>query len=969
MLKSLGQVRLTSFFITLVALLQLLILVLLGLNEYLNTRARLFLQLEQNAAAVIKRLDVSLPGLLWNFEGLAIQNTIRSEMHSEVVNSIQVFEGATPVYQFYREGAMIRQGDPVTPAKSYKSIEHELQYRGVDGNEVVGRLRLDINAGYIEDILKEYLLNQFILILFVTLFLVAVLLFVFRFALLKPLRSLLMARHTFRNMSEAFVYVDLSYRISETNLAALAITEYADEALLGMPYQVIFPLGQEGNDTVEKAMREFHSWAGPVHGRTAAGEVFPAYLNMSVIKDRSEQPLCFVLVFYDRSEQRDRELRLQQAVYDAQAANRTKAQFLAAMSHEIRTPMNGVVGAAQLLEETVLSSEQKEYLEIINASGEALLSLINDILDYSKLDAGKVQLEAELFDLEQLGQKCLKGIVAQALGKQLELVYDYGLDCPRLFRGDEARMRQVVSNLLSNAVKFTERGRIELSISCPKKRREGQQVIIRVCDDGIGIAPELIPELFEEFNQGDMNTTRKYGGTGLGLAITSRLVKAMQGEINVTSKLGEGSCFSVNLTLPVQAVAHQSLKGVLQSELTLMYVDDSRDNRRIYGRLFEYFGVKVDLLESPHQVLPYLQKRQDNGDPCQLAVIDYHFPQRNGLDLVQEIRSSEHLLQPRIMLFTSIGVKNDFSAADGIDACLNKLSAHNLIADALQQLLDFSVQHEFIDQEALQQDERYKNEETFELNACILVVEDTRPNQLIVQRQLLGMGAQVLIADNGSQAIEQFQQQTPDLVLMDCRMPKMDGLEATRRIRAWETEQQRQPVPIIALTANATAQDRRDCLQAGMDELISKPFRSHELKACLRSHLPGKIKTQQKTVSMNKIASEVQQDKVLDHAVCQELLREMGEDAGLLVESVLDSLNENLDSLAAQDEQTPQEDLIRYAHSMKSPSGSIGAMQFYQLSLQLETQLKEGNAIDWKEALGQLRKAQAELKQELQQYR
>ncbi len=527
------------------------------------------------------------------------------------------------------------------------------------------------------------------------------------------------------------------------------------------------------------------------------------------------------------------ELKLAQ--YEAEQANKAKSAFLANMSHEIRTPMNVVIGMSQLIQDTPLTDEQKDYLGTISRASNSLLSLINDILDSSKLDAGMVELESIGFDLERVCQESLDTITVNSTGKELEFIFDYHPDCPRHFMGDPSRIRQVLLNLLGNAIKFSQRGFIRLGVSWDA----GEQLKLEIQDTGIGIKPEATQHLFEEFTQADSTTTRKYGGTGLGLAITKNIVTLMGGEIGVDSIYGKGATFWIKCQLPkAKAPApHKvsSLKGV-----RMLFVDDNQEIRCIFKRLLEHMGADITIVSDPTKTLEHLREAARTGNHFQIAILDQNMPEISGMELGVDIRNDPQFDELKLLIFSSAGQKGDTAQflQAGFNAYLNKLCHYETLHAMLSAMLEHASGQPIITQHTIEDARQMDHSDDQTFDALILLVEDVLPNRIIARKFLTNMGIDVDVASNGKEALEAFNNNSYDLIFMDCRMPEMDGFEATKAIRILENEGGKSPTPIIALTANASSDDRLLCEQAGMNDVVTKPFKRNDLSACLQQWLP-----------------------------------------------------------------------------------------------------------------------------------
>lgn len=648
-------------------------------------------------------------------------------------------------------------------------------------------------------------------------------------------------RNIIDSMNDSLFVIDGHGLIETVNQRLRDLLGYEKGELKGKPANHLFtePVINDDNSV---------AFADEFFFRSKSEEIIPVYVSASSLNLQTMVPgetPWVVVVVQDIREQRDVELKLQQALIKSQAAAHAKSQFLATMSHEIRTPMNGVMGMAQLLQDTELNETQKEYIGVINSSGNSLLTIINDILDFSKLDSNMAELENIPFDLEHVAYECLQLLGGKVCEKKLEFIFDFHPDCPNHFLGDPSRLRQVFLNLLGNSVKFTDEGYIRFGVYRDTRKNEAgeieERLIVEIEDTGIGLKPEAIEHLFDEFTQADQNTTRKYGGTGLGLAITKKLVTLMKGDLVVESEYGSGSTFRIYLPLATTDSPQPLAKNSLLDERILL-VEDHIENRRVFERLLTHLGVDALILDDPERVIDCLHQAIVDENPFKVAILDHDMPKISGLDLGLKIRSNESFDELRLLMFATIGQKGDASAYQnaGFNAYLNKLSQRHILQKVLKELLSPNSHEHLITQHSIEEAEASERNEKATLTGHILLVEDILPNQMIARKFLQNMGLSVELADNGEIAVDYWSKGAFDLILMDCRMPVMDGYEATKKIREIEKDKDLSPIPIIALTANASPEDRLLCQQAGMNDIITKPFKRSDLYLVLQQWLSEK---------------------------------------------------------------------------------------------------------------------------------
>ncbi len=658
------------------------------------------------------------------------------------------------------------------------------------------------------------------------------------------------------------------------------------------------------------------------------GTLVHVRLSAASVKAAAEGGL--VALYEDISDRKAAERAMREARDLAERVARARSAFLANMSHEIRTPMNAVLGFVELVLDTELGAEQRRALELVRSSSEALLTILNDILDYSKIEAEHLELESISFDLPKVVHATATLLAVRAREKHLELTVDVPPDVPQLVRGDPTRVRQVLMNLIGNAIKFTEQGEVDVLAAVVQRDGEEAAVRFRVRDTGIGISKEQLATIFQEFTQADASMTRRYGGTGLGLAISRRLVALMGGELTVTSELGHGSEFSFALTFPIEEAAPQAAaRGTMSlGGRRLLVVDDNETNRRIVRDMLGAEGMAVHEAPRADAGLESLRRAQRGGTPFDLAILDAQMPDQDGFQLAEAIRGDRALRKTRLLLLTSAGQRGDGERCRqlGIQAYLTKPIARADLIEAVGTVLagavsadgapDLVTRHSIAEsREALR----------------ILLAEDNPVNQQVATAMLVKRGHQVDVVSNGREAVDAVAVRSYDVVLMDIQMPEMDGFEATEQIRGLP---QGKAVPIIALTAHALSGERERCLERGMTGYLAKPFRAHDLFAVVEGRstptVPPKGEEAAPPVDVEGFR------RTMEEAGAEQAVDD-------ILATFVESVPQRLEALVTAAHGGEQEAVQRAAHAFKSAAGTIGARSLAALLQEIEAAAQQGD--------------------------
>jgi signal transduction histidine kinase/CheY-like chemotaxis protein len=674
--------------------------------------------------------------------------------------------------------------------------------------------------------------------------------------------------------------------------------------------------------------------------------------------------ICFfgsIMVYTKKSDQiktrlKESELKCQQISMDADKALKIKNEFMANMSHEIRNPMNGIIGMMHVLLDSDLNDEQKEYAKIVDSSAKALLAIVNDILDLSKITAGKFELDVWDFDLDITMQDIISLPELQARQKGVDFTYSIDTDIPCLLQGDISRIRQIINNLTGNAVKFTESGKVVLSVSLKSEDKTHVNLYFSVEDTGIGIKEDQLEKLFEAFTQADSSITKKYGGTGLGLSISKMLVEKMEGKIGVESIDMIGSTFWFTLKLKKQSKDKKTVNIFTQDikDCKILALADMSSLGINFEKNLNALNIDYDQAFDITKAIKMLKLAYDNKNPFHIAILEAKesdgFAKKFAKKIEQEIFSKNL----KLMLLTSVGSKGDGKLFEkmGFSAFLSMPVEKNIFSDCIKAVLS----RPFDNDNLIPILTKYSIIESKKQNRRILIVDDMETNFLTAKALIGKQGYSTDQAKNGLEAVQKHKKNRYDLILMDCQMPVMNGFDASRQIRLNEKDLKIDYVPIIAMTGNAFESDKKKCFDAGMDDFIAKPVEPAVLSQKINSNLAKSVARKEKNQTMGE--EEGNDDTAIEKTEMDEtnqlmpfnkkkLLERFGQDEEL-IEIVLDSfLSEALQLLEKLENAINKndfEEIRSNAHALKGSAANVNADLLKLAALELETEAKAGQS-------------------------
>ncbi|MBD3347310.1 MAG: response regulator [Chitinivibrionales bacterium] len=761
-------------------------------------------------------------------------------------------------------------------------------------------------------------------------------------------------RALFEYSNDAIFIHDLKGRAIDVNKKAEELLGFSREHIFATPMQEFHSESERSNaddafsETATRGFKRFESKITTGYGTVIDVEISARMVDekqgiiQGIVRDISERKRAEEELVRANQYLEQQTALANSMAAQAEMANQAKSRFLANMSHEIRTPLNGVIGMTGLLLESDLTDEQRRFTETVQASADSLLGLINDILDYSKIEAGKMDLEIIDFDLAAVLDDFTEISAYKATKKGLEFICALSPETPLYLRGDPGRLRQILINLAGNAVKFTDTGEVSVHALPVEESKSSVTIKFSVKDTGIGIPAEKQSLLFQQFSQIDTSTTRKYGGTGLGLAISRQLAGMMGGEIGVESEKGTGSEFWFTARFDKQPVQKKDI--IVPADISgihVLIVDDNETNREVLQRQLSSWQMRTDEASGWKDALNVMHKAVDAGDPFRLVLLDFQMPGIDGEELGNAIKADTSLPETLMVLMTSMGHRGGKKrfVTNGFAASLTKPVRRSELFNTLRTILadkSSATEGSMVTCHSLKENSWNTNR--------ILLVEDNFTNQQVAMAMLKKLGIPAEAVTNGIQAVEALKSKHYDLVLMDVQMPEMDGHTATREIRNLKFEIPNYDLPIIAMTAHAMQGDREECLAAGMNDYIAKPIEPNALEKVLEKWLERGWETKEKGDEKSKTGNDNRRDHNKPPFWDKEImLKRLAGDKDLartIIAGFLDDIPKQIRNLRLAVDKGDIKDAERLAHGIKGAASNISAESLQKAAWGLE---KAGN--------------------------
>ena len=693
------------------------------------------------------------------------------------------------------------------------------------------------------------------------------------------------------------------------------------------------------------------------------GSIINVCLNGHLVRDEQNNSLYYEGMIEDIT-QKKRSEELKIAKESAEAATRAKSDFLANMSHEIRTPMNAIIGLTELAMKTEMTAKQQDYLSKIQLSSHSLLGIINDILDFSKIEAGHLELENSEFKLDNVLDNISDIFSSKIAEKGIEMILSIADNVPGILIGDSLRLSQVLINLANNALKFTEKGEVVIKVSLLKKDKQQARLRFQVSDSGIGISKEYLPDLFKSFTQADSSTTRKYGGTGLGLTICRQIVLMMGGEIWAESKPGKGTdiYFTAGFALKKEFEQQPKMPPLNLKGLRILIIDNNKIARDIYAEILNSFSYRVTSIGSGQEAIKELIKENKGQDPYKLVITDWKMPVMDGIETLKNIKNHPEIGKIPVIMMTAFGREEIMIKAEkaGANAFLIKPVKQSLLFDTIVNTFGKAADSQFISNKFLYAEKKSLNVTGNLKGIRILLVEDNPINQQVALEILQQAGVVVDTADNGKQALSAVCKSSYDAILMDIQMPEMDGYEATRRIRNLNFENilnipdnlnsnalthKLKNIPIIAMTAHAMKGDMEKCIDAGMNDYVTKPINTELLFSILVKWIKNKTLTDRKKDIPKNLIPDIKKLPGIDIESGLKRINNPGVFTKLIIDFVKTHQNDavRIKEMLKKDD---TESALKTIHAIKGVAGNLSANELFKNAQELEAAIFRGENSD-----------------------